>query len=387
MSLVWLFDNLRTEPFGVIPLTNLSGKGGPSTLKHIELVSSYNWSKRTDSNESAEPTIIVPGAPKQFRNWQGGKLPEDSGQFVYDVDHMIMPRCPMEALFHSAFVEASRTGKSFDLKQFDLVTDCINLQKLFTFCKGEDACGFFRIDLERIGETILATRVEGQDVINIDFPSFDQSLKQTCCAPLQLELDGAHSRIVSYQLGELRLLVRVEVDCAAFTEQELETLMDGPLLQSDSQSESIPFSTVRHIQSRPISVSSPMSSSTSPDGRGFPTFVWPLLFFSTLDSMVLGWWTDQNTFKKPVIYKLTDVNRLVKPLPYSTLSKVYDLLLKIIKFMRRNDESVKTSLVWRGQQFIEIYEKAPAASGAISEIMKNHLRGDVPAAAQDERSV
>ncbi|KRX25818.1 putative N(4)-(Beta-N-acetylglucosaminyl)-L-asparaginase, partial [Trichinella nelsoni] len=375
MSLLWLFENLRVEPFGIIPLASLTGKGGPTTLKHHHIVASYNWQDEPSS------TIYVPGAPKRYVTWPGGRLQEDNGQLIYDINHVRLPDGPMDPLFDALEICSE---SRFDPGAFDLVTDCINLQKLFTFCKGEESSGFFRIDLERVGDAVLACRVEAQDVIQIDFPSHDQSLKAACTQPVHPTLAGSHQRIVAYSFGDLRMLVRYEVDCVDYTVEELERQL---LEQEEAQSTAIqepspvddPQQRLKHIRSKSTNTSSNCSPSvnvtTYPDGRGFPAFTWPLLFFAGSSAVVVGWMTEQNNFKKPVMYKPTDVNRLLKPLPYAALSKVYDLLSKIVAFMRRNDENMKASLIWRGEQFVEIYEKAPTASGAVSQAWRRRLTG------------
>lgn len=50
----WLFDGLEEEPYGLLPLVNLSAKGGPTSTKYIERLGSYQWNL-----EEVEPVIIV----------------------------------------------------------------------------------------------------------------------------------------------------------------------------------------------------------------------------------------------------------------------------------------------------------------------------------------
>lgn len=50
----WLFDGLDEEPYGLLPLVNLAGKGGPTSTKGPERIGSYQWRLEED-----EPIILV----------------------------------------------------------------------------------------------------------------------------------------------------------------------------------------------------------------------------------------------------------------------------------------------------------------------------------------
>lgn len=50
----WLFEGLEDEPYGLLPLVNLSAKGGPTSTKYVERLGSYQWNLEDD-----EPVIIV----------------------------------------------------------------------------------------------------------------------------------------------------------------------------------------------------------------------------------------------------------------------------------------------------------------------------------------
>lgn len=50
----WLFEGLDDEPYGLLPLINLSGKGGPTSTKHVERIGSYQWYLNDET-----PTIVV----------------------------------------------------------------------------------------------------------------------------------------------------------------------------------------------------------------------------------------------------------------------------------------------------------------------------------------
>jgi hypothetical protein len=56
----WLFEGLDEEPYGLLPLINLSGKGGATSTKSVERIGSYQWNLNED-----DATIIVPGMPNE----------------------------------------------------------------------------------------------------------------------------------------------------------------------------------------------------------------------------------------------------------------------------------------------------------------------------------
>ncbi|VDO13497.1 unnamed protein product, partial [Haemonchus placei] len=60
---------------------------------------------------------------------------------------------------------------------------------------------------------------------------------------------------------------------------------------------------------------------TYPQGAGFPFFTWAQLFFTTADQEIVGWFKGSGDVGKPSIYSQQDISKMMKPLPYVTLSK------------------------------------------------------------------
>ena len=50
----WLFKGLAEDPYGLLPLNNLSGKTSATTTKYVERLGGYQWYLLDD-----EPTILV----------------------------------------------------------------------------------------------------------------------------------------------------------------------------------------------------------------------------------------------------------------------------------------------------------------------------------------
>lgn len=110
-------------------------------------------------------------------------------------------------------------------------SDAVNLQKLFAFAQ-EAGDGLFRIDCERVGKTVLLSRMEASDLMEvmgekqtgqisicpsqIGHLSYDQAMKAKMTKPRSKHCSGPYFQLVSYQFGTLKILVRYEVDCADF---------------------------------------------------------------------------------------------------------------------------------------------------------------------------
>uniref|UniRef100_A0A183CS74 YopX domain-containing protein n=1 Tax=Globodera pallida TaxID=36090 RepID=A0A183CS74_GLOPA len=77
------------------------------TVKSVQRIGSYQWRLEDD-----EPVIIVPGMPLESFYWAGGKLRQDGGVVIYNVNHLKI---------------------NFD--EYDVITDAINLQKLIAFAQ------------------------------------------------------------------------------------------------------------------------------------------------------------------------------------------------------------------------------------------------------------
>lgn len=382
-NLSWLFEGLRAEPWGLLPLSNLSGKGtGVTSIKDYRQLCSYNW--LDDPNHQ---TMVIPGAPSELINWNGGKLQPDTGELMYYENHIRYPWAPMDPMFQAIKIshELGALKEPIDFQEFDLITDAINLQKIFAFCKG-DSEGLFRIDLERIGDTIVATRAEGADQILIDFATFDLGVKQHCtqnyfAGPKQT----SYYQIVRYQFGSLKLLVRFDPDAADYTKYDAAAKWteDGkppvrPVIDPESRV-AIPDSLLHYVAGGEIKQYSLVTSTSFPQGKGFPFYTWAQLFFTGMENLLVGWWKGTGDFLKPSRVSLADINKIIKPLPYATLAKVHDLLGKITRFTKQCHPNARITLLWRGSDHLEIYERSADIQVGITEPIRQYLMSQVAA--------
>ncbi|KAI6196859.1 hypothetical protein M3Y94_01158400 [Aphelenchoides besseyi] len=316
----WLFEGLEDQPYGLLPLNNLSGKGGATSTKSVERVGSYQWRLEED-----EPVIMLPGQPVQSFFWPGGRLAQDRGVLVYDINHLKMKNASLDTMILAA--------------------------KWF----GE---GLFRIDCERVGKTVLLSRMEASDLMEIGHLTFDQGLKAKITKPRSKHSTGPFFQLVSYQFGSFKILVRYEVDCADYAAIKAADPPDLSFIEYGDIPKTVPLQLV----------------TTYPHGGGFPFFTWAQLFFSNADQEIVGFFKGSGDFGKQSLYALPDVSKLMKPLPYVVLSKVHDCLDKIKKFLVKNDKEFRCGLIWKGKAHLEIYAKHDDAEGAISAKVREYLR-------------
>ena len=362
----WLFDGLDEEPYGLLPLVNLAGKGGPTSTKSVERIGSYQWRLEED-----EPIILIPGMPAESFYWPGGKLRQDGGVVIYNINHLKMRNGQLDAAILAAKHYSASKKKEINFDDYDIVTDVVNLQKLFAFAQ-EAGDGLFRIDCERVGKTVLLSRMESSDLMEIGHLSYDQGVKAKMTKPRSKHCSGPFFQLVSYQFGTLKVLVRYEVDCADFAIAKAEPFEDADQLPPKK-----PFTenaALNFIEFGKMAANVPIQLLTTyPQNAGFPFFTWAQMFFTCADQEMVGFWKGNGDLGKPAIYTLSDISKLMKPLPYSVLSKVHDCLCKIRLFLIRNEPNFRFGLIWKGKAHLEIFQKDPKAEGAVSPGVRQFL--------------
>jgi len=363
----WLFEGLDEEPYGLLPLVNLSGKGGATSTKSVERIGSYQWNLNED-----DATIIVPGMPNESFYWPGGRLFQDKGILIYDVNHFKVRNGSLDPMILAAKLLGEKRKKAIDFDSYDFITDAVNLQKFFAFAQ-EAGEGLFRIDCERVGKTALLSRMEASDLMEIGHVTFDQALKQKMTKPRSKHTSGPFFQLVSYQFGSFKMLVRYEVDCADFAAAKAPPVdpekEDLPAKQKFDTNDSISY---QEFGDSPKHVPLQMAT-TYPQAAGFPFFTWAQLFFTAADQEVVGFFKGNGDFGKPSMYALNDISKLIKPIPYAALSKVHDCLQKVRLFLLRNEPDFRFGLIWKGKAHLEIYSKNLDADGAVSPKVREWL--------------
>ncbi|KAF4698787.1 hypothetical protein FOZ63_012614, partial [Perkinsus olseni] len=169
-------------------------------------IASYNWYR---SSTEEHPRIVVPGRPASLRSdiKDARDIPTlefDSGLYVADENQLNQPDCPMESVFQSVHV----LNPGFDWQGVDVVTGSTDLRQLLGFLipKRVDSSGAFEIDVDVVDNTVVFTRTGPTKAKCFGCGHHFERAMTTD------EADGALRRVVSFELGTLKLVVRSEVD-------------------------------------------------------------------------------------------------------------------------------------------------------------------------------
>ncbi|KGO49237.1 hypothetical protein PEX1_018490 [Penicillium expansum] len=174
-----------------------------SDVKHL---SSYNWIK------ARTPIIAVPGTPAR---WSPPKGPQqvkmDSGLYFIAENAVRHPKSPLEPLFRALYLE----NPSFDIRSIDVVADRNTIRQLLSFINpGLDKSQSFTIHVEVVKNTVILCRVGKPKLqfIKPGMPSgFGHNFEKRYTAH-RVKGSSSHYRIISYNFGALKFLIRHETD-------------------------------------------------------------------------------------------------------------------------------------------------------------------------------
>ncbi|KAI0365689.1 hypothetical protein BV20DRAFT_1027527 [Pilatotrama ljubarskyi] len=214
---------LRPQPLRTLskpqPATSAGRSIKPENVKYI---GSYNWVEEED------PTIIVPGSPPIWQDRQlPYRVPFDTGIRMVDQNGYRMgDKSCLLPLFRAVEVVAEENADtSLDWSTIDIVTDRNGLRKLMRWLQHSDS-GYgeplkeFRIDLQLGGsKTVLMHRWEKRRREIATPPKSGCGInfeRQTTSPAPRCQRSTGHHRIVQYEYGGLKMVVRFEVDaCTA----------------------------------------------------------------------------------------------------------------------------------------------------------------------------
>ncbi|KAF2112086.1 hypothetical protein BDV96DRAFT_498594 [Lophiotrema nucula] len=173
------------------------------SISNSEYVASYNWVNEESS------TITIPGRPPRWTPLQKSqRLAEDKGDFFRDPNGARYPTHPAEPAV-KAILELN---PNYDTSMIDIVACGSTLGHILRFARGVDRP--FRLTLDVIGNTVFFVRKENNPkelLKNVhgyghtfldEYTTWDQDVKGS----------ESHQRLIQYELGGLRCVVRFEVD-------------------------------------------------------------------------------------------------------------------------------------------------------------------------------
>ncbi|RAL13381.1 uncharacterized protein BO97DRAFT_413376 [Aspergillus homomorphus CBS 101889] len=180
------------------------------SITNVKHLSSYNWI------EAASPTIAVPGSPALWTPpTTPKKIDKDTGLIYIAQNTARHPDSPLEPLFRSLYIE----NPSFRIDSVDLVTDRNNIRKLLSFVspplsKNRQEPWVISAELVKNTNTVIFCRWETKtsEVIGPhEYKGFGHEFGKAFTTEQVLGSTG-HHRVISYQLGPLKLMVRHETD-------------------------------------------------------------------------------------------------------------------------------------------------------------------------------
>jgi len=136
------------------------------------------------------------------------RLREDSGEYFRDPNAARYPRYPTEPVLRAL----SATHPDADLSSFHIVGCGSTLGNLLCFCAGIDKD--FRFDIDRIGDTVFFIRKENSPTALIhNICGYGHSFPETHTIwEPDVKGSASHQRIIQYDFGGLKFLVRSESD-------------------------------------------------------------------------------------------------------------------------------------------------------------------------------
>jgi hypothetical protein len=187
-------------------------KGDPLasvSISAVESLSSYSWI------ETPTPTIAVPGSPALWIPPLGHyhQIKKDSGLVYIAQNAARHPDSPLEPLFRALYI----AHPSFNIHTVDLVTDRNNVRKLLSFVNPsleQSKRGPFTIEVEVTKDTAIFCRSETAVYRFIgpkESMGYGHEFEKAYTTEI-VDNGASHRRIISYDLGGMKLLVSYETD-------------------------------------------------------------------------------------------------------------------------------------------------------------------------------
>ncbi|EAA29699.1 hypothetical protein GE21DRAFT_3698 [Neurospora crassa] len=175
-----------------------------ATIQGCEAVASYSWL----GTDLSKPEILIPGKPPLWTPpATAPQLEQDSGKFYRDRNAARYPNHP----FEPAIATLLRTKPSL-VPDLDIVACGSTLGNLLRFVRGQDKT--FRFLVEKVGNTIFFIRRENspREVIP-DVKGYGHTFPERYTT-WEEDAKGSwvNQRLITYQFGGLRFLVRFEAD-------------------------------------------------------------------------------------------------------------------------------------------------------------------------------
>lgn len=144
------------------------------------------------------------------------KVKPDAGVYLRDPARHVFPNFPLEPLFRALCV----TRPTMKLNDIDLVTDRRNLRLLLGFVSGSTSS--FRIGVDVIKNTMLFSCWTPKAKTYVDrFQGYGYEFEKAYTRrPSDVEDSITHNRAICYTLGDVKMILRYEVDGCIHSNRE-----------------------------------------------------------------------------------------------------------------------------------------------------------------------
>ncbi|KAI1145920.1 hypothetical protein F4825DRAFT_473350 [Nemania diffusa] len=176
-------------------------------------------------NDEKPLKVIVPGRPA---SWKPPKLPcqlpSDHGDYLRDQNGARFPDHPIQPAVQALFA----LNDTFDPSSIDIMGCASTLGDILRFVRSIEST--FRFDVEVVGNTLFLIRNSKNDVIP-DVRGYGHSFLAAFTSSDPDDGDiKSHQRVVSYNFGGLKCLVRFECDAYLLKCDDHDTLVTEPNL-------------------------------------------------------------------------------------------------------------------------------------------------------------
>ncbi|KAI0469627.1 hypothetical protein F4859DRAFT_523015 [Xylaria cf. heliscus] len=191
---------LITE-FTLEDVTRLAASTGEARITDCSYAASYSL------NDEKPFKILIPGQPATWRPPPlPCPLPPDNGVYMRDQNGARFPDHPIQPAVQALFT----LNKTFDPSSIDIMGCASSLGDILRFVRSIDS--MFRFNIEIIGNTLFFIRNCKSDVIP-DVRGYGHSfLNAFTSSDSNSGSIKSHQRVVSYNFGGLKCLVRSECD-------------------------------------------------------------------------------------------------------------------------------------------------------------------------------
>ncbi|KAI9034754.1 uncharacterized protein KD926_005703 [Aspergillus affinis] len=194
-----------------------SAEGGYVAKAGVEVLTSYNLLREL----RGEGAMVVPGFPPiwDLDNMTTDVKP-DKGRYVTDPARARFPRFPLEPLFRALRI----MKPAMKLNEIDVISDRRNLRELMNSTAGTNPQRPCRVGIRVVKNTILLSREVNPKTFVVRRNSDEWGYefeKAYTRQPFFLKNSETHHRAISYTLGDVRTIVRYEVDGCIASEKML----------------------------------------------------------------------------------------------------------------------------------------------------------------------